>query len=95
MLKLEDFFKRLKSKEEERENLKKFANQTAQNVTFLLDHLLQQYDNSLRPDIRGPPLIVEINMQVRSMGPISEVDMVSLSYGMMIHEIACKLKNVS
>ena len=31
----------------------KFANQTAQNVTFLLDHLLHQYDNSLRPDIRG------------------------------------------
>ena len=24
----------------------------------------------------GPPLVVEINMQVRSMGPISEVDMV-------------------
>ena len=27
--------------------------------------------------IAGPPLRVEINMQVRSMGPISEVDMVS------------------
>ena len=26
----------------------------------------------------GPPLVVEINMQVRSMGPISEVDMVSV-----------------
>ena len=33
--------------------MRKFANQTAQNVTFLLDHLLHQYDNSLRPDIRG------------------------------------------
>lgn len=70
----------LKTQEEEqRESQRRFANQTAQNVTFLLDHLLQQYDNSLRPDIRGPPLVVEINMQVRSMGPISEIDM---SYSM-------------
>ena len=44
----------LKTQEEEqRESQRRFANQTAQNVTFLLDHLLQQYDNSLRPDIRG------------------------------------------
>ena len=27
--------------------------QTATNVTFLLNNLLQQYDNSLRPDIGG------------------------------------------
>ena len=39
--------------EEQRESQRRFANQTAANVTFLLDHLLQQYDNSLRPDIRG------------------------------------------
>lgn len=51
--------------------------QTADNVTFLLDNLLKDYDNSLRPNIGGEPLMVEINMQVRSMGPISEVDMVS------------------
>ncbi|XP_059079847.1 gamma-aminobutyric acid receptor subunit alpha-3-like [Tigriopus californicus] len=54
-------------------------NQTADNVTFLLDNLLKDYDNSLRPNIGGEPLMVEINMQVRSMGPISEVDM---SYSM-------------
>ncbi len=29
----------------------------------------------------GPPLVVEINMQVRSMGPISEIDMVSFHSG--------------
>ena len=27
--------------------------QTVQNVTFLLNNLLQQYDNSLRPDLGG------------------------------------------
>ena len=27
----------------------------------------------------GPSLLIEVNMQVRSMGPISEMDMVSLS----------------
>ena len=25
----------------------------------------------------GPPALIEVNMQVRSMGPISELDMVS------------------
>ena len=81
------------------------ANQTAYNVSKLLDSLLQDYDNSLRPDfagktlwlhhspvhqcsgqtlcktncslISGPSLLIEVNMQVRSMGPISEMDMVS------------------
>ena len=53
--------------------------QSAKNVTFLLDNLLKDYDNSLRPDMNGKPLLVEINMQVRSMGPISEIDMVSYS----------------
>ena len=38
---------------QDKETLQRFANATAQNVTFLLDHLLQQYDNSLRPDISG------------------------------------------
>eukprot|EP00095_Tigriopus_kingsejongensis_P011181 maker-scaffold456_size166325-snap-gene-0.27 protein:Tk11181 transcript:maker-scaffold456_size166325-snap-gene-0.27-mRNA-1 annotation:"gaba-gated ion channel grd isoform x2" len=54
-------------------------NQTADNVTFLLDNLLKDYDNSLRPNLGGEPLMVEINMQVRSMGPISEVDMCASS----------------
>ena len=67
------------------------ANQTAYNVSKLLDSLLHNYDNSLRPDFAGehnttptvtrhsspgPSLLIEVNMQVRSMGPISEMDMV-------------------
>ncbi|KAJ9596975.1 hypothetical protein L9F63_012005, partial [Diploptera punctata] len=45
------------------------------NVSELLDNLLRGYDNSIRPDFGGPPAIVEVDIMVRSMGPISEVDM--------------------
>jgi len=47
------------------------------NISDLLDNLLRGYDNSIRPDFGGPPAIVEVDIMVRSMGPISEVDMVS------------------
>ncbi|XP_068084324.1 gamma-aminobutyric acid receptor alpha-like isoform X2 [Anabrus simplex] len=45
------------------------------NISELLDNLLRGYDNSVRPDFGGPPAIVEVDIMVRSMGPISEVDM--------------------
>ncbi|XP_054267920.1 gamma-aminobutyric acid receptor alpha-like [Macrosteles quadrilineatus] len=45
------------------------------NVSELLDNLLRGYDNSVRPGLGGPPAIVEVDIMVRSMGPISEVDM--------------------
>lgn len=47
------------------------------NISELLDNLLEGYDNSVRPDFGGPPATVEVDIMVRSMGPISEVDMVS------------------
>ncbi|KAK5643820.1 hypothetical protein RI129_007665 [Pyrocoelia pectoralis] len=46
-----------------------------QNISTLLDNLLRGYDNSVRPDFGGPPAIIEVDIMVRSMGPISEVDM--------------------
>lgn len=46
------------------------------NISELLDNLLHGYDNSVRPDFGGPPATVEVDIMVRSMGPISEVDMV-------------------
>ena len=52
------------------------AKQTAYNVSKLLDSLLKDYDNSLRPDFGRSAVLIEVNMQVRSMGPISEMDMV-------------------
>ncbi|XP_069677742.1 gamma-aminobutyric acid receptor alpha-like [Periplaneta americana] len=45
------------------------------NISELLDNLLRGYDNSVRPDFGGPPAIIEVDIMVRSMGPISEVDM--------------------
>ncbi|XP_067644044.1 gamma-aminobutyric acid receptor alpha-like isoform X2 [Eurosta solidaginis] len=45
------------------------------NISLLLDNLLRGYDNSIRPDFGGPPATVEVDIMVRSMGPISEVDM--------------------
>lgn len=34
-------------------------------------------DNSLRPDFGKAPAVVEIDLMVRSMGPVSEIEMVS------------------
>lgn len=48
------------------------------NISELLDNLLRGYDNSIRPDFGGPPAVIEVDIMVRSMGPISEVDMVSI-----------------
>ncbi|XP_044748312.1 gamma-aminobutyric acid receptor alpha-like [Coccinella septempunctata] len=45
------------------------------NISIILDNLLRGYDNSIRPDFGGPPAVVEVDIMVRSMGPISEVDM--------------------
>ncbi|XP_023347650.1 gamma-aminobutyric acid receptor alpha-like, partial [Eurytemora carolleeae] len=45
----------------------------------ILNLYQEGYDNNLRPEFGGPPTTIEVNMQVRSMGPISELDM---SYSM-------------
>ncbi|KAK6619652.1 hypothetical protein RUM43_012409 [Polyplax serrata] len=50
---------------------------THQNISDILDNLLSGYDNRIRPDFGGPPAVVEVDIMVRSMGPISEIDMVS------------------
>ncbi|XP_047739237.1 gamma-aminobutyric acid receptor alpha-like [Hyalella azteca] len=41
----------------------------------MLDSLLRGYDNRLRPSMGGSPTVVEIDVEVRSMGQISEMDM--------------------
>nr|UUV79929.1 gamma-aminobutyric acid receptor GRD2 [Pediculus humanus corporis] len=48
---------------------------THKNISDVLDNLLSGYDNRIRPDFGGPPAIVEVDIMVRSMGPISEIDM--------------------
>ncbi|XP_071439190.1 gamma-aminobutyric acid receptor subunit alpha-4-like [Hetaerina americana] len=46
------------------------------NVTALLDSLLAKdhYDYRIRPDFGGPPVLVTVNMHIKSMGPVSEMD---------------------
>ncbi|KAK2169071.1 hypothetical protein LSH36_12g07036 [Paralvinella palmiformis] len=47
----------------------------AKNTTKLLDLLLDGYDNRLRPNFGGPPTLIDVNMNIRSVGPISDLDM--------------------
>ncbi|KAL9963417.1 hypothetical protein ACROYT_G026927 [Oculina patagonica] len=51
----------------------------AADTTLMLEKLLDGYDKRLRPNFGGPPCIVNISIQVLSMVPIKEIDMVSTS----------------
>ncbi|XP_075212530.1 gamma-aminobutyric acid receptor subunit alpha-6-like isoform X2 [Lycorma delicatula] len=46
------------------------------NVSQTLDSLLanNRYDKRIRPDIGGPPTVVSVNMYIKSIGPISEIE---------------------
>ncbi|XP_066937073.1 gamma-aminobutyric acid receptor alpha-like isoform X1 [Macrobrachium rosenbergii] len=48
---------------------------TTKNISRLLDNLLKGYDQKLRPSFGGEPTTVEIDIEVRSMSQISEMDM--------------------
>lgn len=51
----------------------------AMNVTRLLDKLLTNYSKSLRPTHElGVPTIIDTNININSLGPISNFDMVIL-----------------
>lgn len=67
-----------------RQSIKKQQNQHT-NISKLLDKLLENYDNSLRPNLLGPPVVVEIDLMVRSMSQISEVEMVSKCIKVNLH----------
>ncbi|ROT80348.1 putative gamma-aminobutyric acid receptor alpha-like [Penaeus vannamei] len=45
------------------------------NISSLLDNLLKNYDQKLRPSFGGKPTTIEIDIEVRSMSQISEMDM--------------------
>nr|XP_045619522.1 gamma-aminobutyric acid receptor alpha-like isoform X2 [Procambarus clarkii] len=47
----------------------------SKNISKLLDNLLEGYDQKLRPSFGGEPTTVEIDIEVRSMSQISEMDM--------------------
>uniref|UniRef100_A0A1I8FRT7 Neur_chan_LBD domain-containing protein n=1 Tax=Macrostomum lignano TaxID=282301 RepID=A0A1I8FRT7_9PLAT len=46
------------------------------NITETLNRLLDNYDKNLRPDFDAQPVTVRINMNIRSVGPISEKSMI-------------------
>ncbi|XP_054721536.1 gamma-aminobutyric acid receptor alpha-like isoform X2 [Uloborus diversus] len=47
----------------------------SRNISTVLEELLMNYDNRQRPDHGGSPTVVTTNFLIRSMGPISELDM--------------------
>ncbi|XP_037080520.1 LOW QUALITY PROTEIN: gamma-aminobutyric acid receptor alpha-like [Pollicipes pollicipes] len=47
----------------------------SQNISAVLENLLKNYDNMQRPASGVGPTRVRTNMLIRSMGPISELDM--------------------
>lgn len=52
----------------------------SKNISFLLENLLKRYENSHLPTHgQGVPTVVKTNMLIRSMGPVSELDMVRRS----------------
>ncbi|XP_038055632.1 gamma-aminobutyric acid receptor subunit alpha-6-like [Patiria miniata] len=51
------------------------ASRRAENVSALLDGLLEGYDKRLRPNFGGPSVPVNISMYVYSVGPVTESQM--------------------
>lgn len=49
------------------------------NISMVLASLLDHYDHNQRPGYSGPPAVITTNLEIRSMGPISELDMVCIS----------------
>ncbi|MEQ2258697.1 Gamma-aminobutyric acid receptor subunit alpha-6, partial [Xenotaenia resolanae] len=45
------------------------------NITRILDRLLDGYDNRLRPGFGGPVTEVKTDIFVTSFGPVSDVEM--------------------
>ncbi|XP_074651547.1 gamma-aminobutyric acid receptor subunit alpha-6-like [Tubulanus polymorphus] len=45
------------------------------NVSNILTSLMKGYQKTLRPGYGGPPVIIKSDINIRSMGPISEADM--------------------
>ncbi|XP_041937366.1 gamma-aminobutyric acid receptor subunit gamma-3-like [Alosa pseudoharengus] len=45
------------------------------DATLILNNLLKEYDKNLRPDIGGKPTMVDVDIYVNSIGPVSSIDM--------------------
>ncbi|KAL0839443.1 hypothetical protein ABMA28_016158 [Loxostege sticticalis] len=60
-----------------RKNVKRSINDAvSKNITLVLENLLKNYENSQLPTHgQGYPTVVQTNILIRSMGPVSELDM--------------------
>ncbi|CAG2103862.1 unnamed protein product [Medioppia subpectinata] len=47
----------------------------SKKVTIILGDLLVDYDRNQRPGHGGPEAVITTNLEIRSIGPISELDM--------------------
>uniref|UniRef100_A0A8B9QG62 Neurotransmitter-gated ion-channel ligand-binding domain-containing protein n=1 Tax=Apteryx owenii TaxID=8824 RepID=A0A8B9QG62_APTOW len=47
------------------------------DVTLILNKLLREYDKKLRPDIGIKPTVIDVDIYVNSIGPVSSINMVS------------------
>ncbi|ETE66710.1 Gamma-aminobutyric acid receptor subunit gamma-3, partial [Ophiophagus hannah] len=45
------------------------------DVTLLLNKLLKEYDKKLRPDIGTKPTVIDVDIYVNSIGPVSSINM--------------------
>ncbi|MXQ82723.1 hypothetical protein E5288_WYG022814 [Bos mutus] len=48
------------------------------DVTLILNKLLREYDKKLRPDIGIKPTVIDVDIYVNSIGPVSSINMVML-----------------
>uniref|UniRef100_A0A803U151 Neurotransmitter-gated ion-channel ligand-binding domain-containing protein n=1 Tax=Anolis carolinensis TaxID=28377 RepID=A0A803U151_ANOCA len=54
------------------------------DVTLLLNKLLREYDKKLRPDIGMKPTVIDVDIYVNSIGPVSSINMVSVSQSVIL-----------
>ncbi|XP_039913314.1 gamma-aminobutyric acid receptor subunit gamma-3-like isoform X1 [Hirundo rustica] len=45
------------------------------DVTLILNKLLREYDKKLRPDIGIKPTVIDVDIYVNSIGPVSSINM--------------------
>uniref|UniRef100_A0A8D0GUR3 Neurotransmitter-gated ion-channel ligand-binding domain-containing protein n=1 Tax=Sphenodon punctatus TaxID=8508 RepID=A0A8D0GUR3_SPHPU len=54
------------------------------DVTLILNKLLREYDKKLRPDIGMKPTVIDVDIYVNSIGPVSSINMVSVLLAMIL-----------
>uniref|UniRef100_A0A8C5P7X0 Neurotransmitter-gated ion-channel ligand-binding domain-containing protein n=1 Tax=Leptobrachium leishanense TaxID=445787 RepID=A0A8C5P7X0_9ANUR len=46
------------------------------DATLIINKLLKEYDKKLRPDIGIKPTVIDVDIYVNSIGPVSSINMV-------------------